>query len=75
MWQWMMNLLSVGTVGNTMLAVFLDFWLADSMCTLHIAWDHEMFVDYIPTPGHQISGFGKAPGLGRGTIRLEGEIS
>jgi hypothetical protein len=33
-----------------------------------------MFVDYTPTPGHQISGFGKAPGLGRGTIRLEGTM-
>jgi GAG-pre-integrase domain len=37
-------------------------------------WDCEIFVDYTPTPGHQISGFGKAPGLGRGTIRLESTV-
>jgi gag-polypeptide of LTR copia-type len=56
---------------DTTLIVLLDSWLVDSTCTLHIVWDHEIFVNYTLTPGHQISGFGKAPGLGRGTIRLE----
>ena len=46
------------------LAVSPDSWLADSACTSHIAWDRNIFTDYTPTPGHQISGFGKAPGLG-----------
>ena len=53
------------------LAVSPDSWLADSACTSHIVWDREIFIDYTPTPGHQISRFGKAPGLGRGTIKLE----
>ena len=46
------------------LAVSPDSWLADSACTSHIAQDRSIFTDYTPTPGHQISGFGKAPGLG-----------
>jgi transposase InsO family protein len=56
------------------LVVSPDSWLADSACTSHIARDRSIFVDYTPTPGHQISGFGKAPGLGRGTIRLESTV-
>jgi Zinc knuckle len=59
---------------DTVLIVLPDSWLADSECTSHIAQDREIFVDYTPTPGHQISGFGKAPGLGRGTIRLESTV-
>jgi hypothetical protein len=49
---------------NTALAVSQDSWLADSACTSHIAWDRDIFIDYTLTPGHQISGFGKTPGLG-----------
>jgi gag-polypeptide of LTR copia-type len=59
---------------DTVLIGLPDSWLADSTCTSHIAWDCEIFVNYAPTPGHQISGFGKAPGLGRGTIRLESTV-
>jgi hypothetical protein len=56
-----------GDCGNdTVLVVSPDSWLADSACTLHIAWDCGIFVNYTPTPGHQISGFGKALGLGEG---------
>jgi hypothetical protein len=53
------------------LAVSPDSWLADSACTSHIAQDRDIFIDYTLTPGHQISGFGKTPGLGRGTIQLQ----
>jgi hypothetical protein len=59
---------------NTVLIFSLDSWLADSMCTSHVVQDHEIFINYTPTPGHQISGFGKAPGLGRGAIRLESTV-
>ena len=45
------------------LAVSPDSWLADSACTSHIAWDCNIFIDYTLTPGHQIFGFGKTPGL------------
>ena len=50
------------------LAVSPDSWLADSACTSHIARDRNIFTDYTATPGHQISRFGKAPGLGQGMI-------
>jgi hypothetical protein len=54
------------------LAVSPDSWLADSACTSHIAWDQSIFTHY--TPRHQISGFGKSPELGRGTIQLESTV-
>jgi hypothetical protein len=49
---------------DTALAVSLDSWLTDSACTSHIVQDCNIFIDYAVTPGHQISSFGKTPGLG-----------
>jgi hypothetical protein len=49
---------------DTTLIVLLDSWLADSVCTSHIVWDHEIFINYTPTPGHQISGLGRHLDLG-----------
>ena len=49
---------------NTALAVSPESWMPDLACTSHIAWDCDIFIDYTLTPGHQISGFGKTPGLG-----------
>src|ERR1700676_561469 len=60
--------------GDMALAASPDSWLADSACTSHIARDRDIFIDYTPTPGHQISGFGKTPGLGRGIIQLEATV-
>ena len=48
--------------------------LADSACTSHIVWDQNIFIDYTLTPGHQISGFGKTPALGQGTVQLEATV-
>src|SRR6202790_5744417 len=59
---------------DTALAASPDSWVAVSGCTSHIAWDRDIFIDYALTPGHQISGFGKTPGLGRGTIQLEATV-
>src|ERR1700678_2383037 len=52
-----------------------DSWLSDSACTSHIARNKSHFITYTATPGHQISGFGNVPGLGRGTIRLESTVN
>ena len=49
-------------------------WLADSGCTLHIAQNCDIFIDYVKTPGHQIIGFEGIDGLSRGTIKLESTV-
>ena len=56
---------------DTAMAVTPDSWLADSACTSHMVKDRDLFTTYQPTPGHRVKGFGKAPGLGRGTVQIE----
>jgi hypothetical protein len=51
-----------------------ESWLADSACTSHISRRRDVFVTYIATPGHKITGFGNVDGLGRGTIKLESTV-
>ena len=53
------------------LAITPDSWLSDSACTSHVVKDHNLFTMYLPTPGHNIKGFGKSPGLGRGTVKIQ----
>ena len=52
-----------------------DSWLADSGCTSHIVRNQEAFIDYVPTPGHRVTGFGGVDGLGRGTVLLEAIVN
>ena len=51
-----------------------DSWLADSGCTSHIVRHWEAFTDYVPTPGHRVTGFGGTDGLGKGTVTLEATV-
>ena len=56
------------------MAVTPDPWLADLACTSHIVKDQNLFITYKSTPGHNVKGFGKVPGLGRGSIKLESTV-
>ena len=60
-----------GLTDDIAMAVTPDSWLADSACTSHMVKDRDLFTTYQPTPGHRVKGFGKAPGLGRGTVQIE----
>jgi GAG-pre-integrase domain len=33
--------------------------------------DRNLFTTYLSTPGHHVKGFGKTPGLGRGTVKIK----
>jgi hypothetical protein len=63
-----------GRTDDIAMAVTPDLWLADSACTSHIVKDRDLFITYKSTPGHSVKGFGKVPGLGRGSIKLESTV-
>ena len=47
-----------------------DHWIADSGATIHVAYDHAVFITYEPTPGHTIQGVGSMPVMGRGNVKI-----
>ena len=47
-----------------------DHWIADLGATIHIAYDHAVFITYKSTPGHTIQGVGSMPVMGRGNVKI-----
>ena len=45
-------------------------WIADLGATIHIAYDHAVFITYKPTPGHTIQGVWSMPVMGWGNVKI-----
>ncbi|GLB42029.1 putative mitochondrial protein [Lyophyllum shimeji] len=48
--------------------------LADCAASSHFFRDRAHFTSYVATPGHEVKGLGKAPGVGRGTVVLISKV-
>ena len=47
-----------------------DHWITDLGATIHIAYDHTVFITYEPTPRHTIQGVGSMPVMEWGNVKI-----